>query len=84
MKKNRLKENLTRQVKMDFENLDRESVLLLKEIIREKFEVLIQNKLLVRLLLQRPDLLKKYEPRFRDVLAERMIEDFGAFLRELP
>ena len=69
---------------MDFENLDRESVLLLKEIIREKFEVLIQNKLLVRLLLQRPDLLKKYEPLFRDVLAERMIEDLGAFLRELP
>ena len=84
MKKNGLKENLTRQVKMDFENLDRESVLLLKEIIREKFEVLIQNKLLVRLLLQRPDLLKKYEPLFRDVLAERMIEDLGAFLRELP
>ena len=69
---------------MNFENLDRESVLLLKEIIREKFEVLIENKLLVRLLLQRPDLLKKYEPLFRDVLEERMIGDLGAFLRGLP
>jgi len=69
---------------MNFENLDPQSISLLKSILREKFEELIRNPVLVQLLRDRPDLVKKYEPLFQDVLEEKMIEDLTAFLRKLP
>ena len=69
---------------MNFENLDPQSISLLKSILREKFEELIRNPVLVQLLRDRPDLVKKYEPLFQDVLEEKMIEDLSAFLRKLP
>jgi len=69
---------------MNFENLDPQSISLLKSILREKFEELIRNPFLVQLLRDRPDLVKKYEPLFHDVLEEKIIEDLAEFLRKLP
>ena len=69
---------------MDFENLDEESVALLKDIIREKFEEFIRNPVLLNMLRNRPDLLKKYEPLFPDILREKNISSLEEFLRSLP
>ena len=69
---------------MDFENLDEESVALLKDIIREKFEEFIRNPVLLNMLRNRPDLLKKYEPLFLDILREKNISSLEEFLRSLP
>lgn len=69
---------------MDFENLDEESVNLLKDIIREKFEDLVRNPVLVRMLIARPDLLERYAPLFQDVLAEKNITNLMEFLKALP
>ena len=63
----------------NFENLDPQSIALLKGILRDKFEEIIRNPLLVQLLR-----VKKYEPLFRDVLEEKMIDDLTAFLKRLP
>ena len=68
----------------NFENLDPQSISLLKSILRDKFEEIIRNPLLVQLLRDRPDLVKKYEPLFHDVLEEKMIEDLTEFLKRLP
>ena len=68
----------------NFENLDPQSIALLKSILRDKFEEIIRNPLLVQLLRDRPDLVKKYEPLFHDVLEEKMIEDLTEFLKRLP
>ena len=68
----------------NFENLDPQSIALLKSILRDKFEEIIRNPLLVQLLRDRPDLVKKYEPLFEDVLEEKMIEDLAEFLKRLP
>ena len=68
----------------NFENLDQQSINLLKAILREKFEEIIRNPLIVSLLRDRPDLVAKYEPLFADVLEEKMIEDLAAYLRALP
>ena len=68
----------------NFENLDKQSIALLKSILRDKFEEIIRNPLLVQLLRDRPDLVKKYEPLFHDVLEEKMIEDLAEFLKRLP
>ena len=68
----------------NFENLDQQSINLLKAILREKFEEIIRNPLIVQLLRDRPDLVAKYEPLFQDVLEEKMIEDLAAYLRALP
>ena len=68
----------------NFENLDEESIKLLKDILREKFEEIVRNPLIVQLLRDRPDLVTKYEPLFQDVLEEKMIEDLAAFLKALP
>ena len=67
-----------------FENLDQQSINLLKAILREKFEEIIRNPLIVSLLRDRPDLVAKYEPLFADVLEEKMIENLAAYLRALP
>ena len=67
----------------NFENLDPQSIALLKSILRDKFEELIRP-LLVQLLRDRPDLVKIYEPLFHDVLEEKMIEDLAEFLKRLP
>ena len=69
---------------MDFENLDAESIILLKDIIRERFESLIRNPVLVHMLLSRPDLLNKYKPLFSDILREKNISNLEDFLRSLP
>ena len=69
---------------MDFENLDSESITLLKDIIREKFEEFIRNPVLLNMLRNRPDLLKKYEPLFVDILREKNISSLEEFLRSLP
>ena len=69
---------------MDFENLDEESVALLKDIIREKFEEFIRNPVLLNMLRNRPDLLKKCEPLFLDILREKNISSLEEFLRSLP
>ena len=68
----------------NFENLDKQSIALLKSILRDKFEEIIRNPLLVQLLRDRPDLVEKYEPLFHDVLEEKMIEDLAEFLKRLP
>ena len=68
---------------MDFENLDSESITLLKDIIREKFEEFIRNPVLLNMLRNRPDLLKKYEPLFVDILREKNISSLEEFLRSL-
>jgi len=68
----------------NFENLDPQSIALLKSILRDKFEEIIRNPLLVQLLRDRPDLVEKYEPLFHDVLEEKMIEDLAEFLKRLP
>ena len=68
----------------NFENLDQQSINLLKAILREKFEEIIRNPLIVQLLRDRPDLVAKYEPLFADVLEEKMIENLAAYLRALP
>ena len=68
----------------NFENLDQQSINLLKAILREKFEEIIRNPLIVSLLRDRPDLVAKYEPLFADVLEEKMIENLAAYLRALP
>ena len=68
----------------NFENLDPQSITLLKSILRDKFEEIIRNPLLVQLLRDRPDLVEKYEPLFHDVLEEKMIEDLAEFLKRLP
>ena len=68
----------------NFENLDQQSINLLKAILREKFEEIIRNPLIVSLLRDRPDLVAKYEPLFADVLEEKMIEDLTEFLKRLP
>ena len=69
---------------MDFENLDEESVKLLQDIIREKFEVLVRNPVLVQMLIARPDLLERYAPLFRDILREKKITNLLEFLKALP
>ena len=67
---------------MDFENLDEESVALLKD--SEKFEEFIRNPVLLNMLRNRPDLLKKYEPLFLDILREKNISSLEEFLKSLP
>ena len=69
---------------MNFENLDEESITLLKDIIRERFESLIRNPVLVHMLLSRPDLLNKYQPLFPDILLEKNIANLEDFLKSLP
>ena len=68
---------------MNFENLDEESIVLLKDIIRERFESLIRNPVLVHMLLSRPDLLNKYQPLFADILLEKNIANLEDFLKSL-
>ena len=69
---------------MDFENLDEESVALLKDIIREKFEEFIRNPVLLNMLRNRPDLLKKYEPLFLDILLEKTSRVSRSFSDHYP
>ena len=69
---------------MNFENLDPESIALLKSILRDKFEEIIRNPMIVNLLKNRPDLVTKYEPLFQDILEEKMIDNLADFLKSLP
>jgi len=69
---------------MNFENLDPESIALLKSILRDKFEEIIRNPMIVNLLKNRPDLVTKYEPLFQDILEEKMIDNLAEFLKSLP
>ena len=69
---------------MNFENLDPESIALLKSILRDKFEEIIRNPMIVNLLKNRPDLVTKYEPLFQDILEGKMIDNLAEFLKSLP